>query len=108
MNLQEIFIINMKRFRTGKKMTQGKLAELCNTDTAYIGQIETARRFPSIKYIERIAKALDVKAYELFKEQESDEAINARLQQEFKNELVTIIDRITTTFDIQPSELFKE
>ena len=67
MNLQTIFISNMKRFRKQKHITQEKLAEMCETDTCYIGQIETFRRFPSIQLIEKISNALEVEAWILFK-----------------------------------------
>jgi transcriptional regulator with XRE-family HTH domain len=43
-----------------------KLAELCNTATSYIGEIEIGRRFPSLKLIEKIAGALNVEPYEFF------------------------------------------
>lgn len=66
MDLQDIFIYNMKRLRREKNITQEQLAERCETDTAYIGQIETKKRFPSIKFIEKIAAALEVDSYILF------------------------------------------
>jgi transcriptional regulator with XRE-family HTH domain len=43
-----------------------KLAELCDTATSYIGEIEIGRRFPSLKLIEKIAGALNVEPYEFF------------------------------------------
>ena len=54
MDLQDTFISNLKRFRKEQNMTQEKLAELCKTDTSYIGQIETKKRFPSLSFVERI------------------------------------------------------
>ncbi len=67
MDLQDIFISNLKSIRKQKHITQEKLAELCSTETAYIGQIETRKRFPSISFIEKIAAALKIDAYLLFK-----------------------------------------
>jgi len=72
MSLQENFINNLRRIRKDKKITQEKLAELCQTETSYIGQIEIGKRFPSITLIEKIAVALDVPAYVLFKENKSN------------------------------------
>ena len=43
-----------------------KLAELCDTSPNYIAEIEIGRRFPSLKLIEKIAKALNVEPYRLF------------------------------------------
>jgi len=42
------------------------LAEMCNTSTSYIGQIEIGNRFPSLDLIEKIAIALEIKPHLLF------------------------------------------
>jgi transcriptional regulator with XRE-family HTH domain len=44
-----------------------QLAELCDSSTGYIGEIESGKRFPSVKMIERIAKALKIESYFLFR-----------------------------------------
>jgi transcriptional regulator with XRE-family HTH domain len=44
-----------------------QLAELCDSSTGYIGEIESGKRFPSVNMIERLAKALDIESYFLFK-----------------------------------------
>jgi transcriptional regulator with XRE-family HTH domain len=44
-----------------------RLAELCDSSTGYIGEIESGKRFPSVNMIERIAKALNIESYFLFK-----------------------------------------
>lgn len=80
MNLQTIFISNMKKIRKQKHITQEKLAEMCGTDTCYIGQIETFRRFPSIPLIEKIASALGVEAWVLFKNEETTKYENQKLE----------------------------
>lgn len=66
MDLQSVFIENMKKYRKQARLTQEKLAELCGTDYRYIGQIETGRRRPSLEYVERIAVALNVAPHTLF------------------------------------------
>jgi transcriptional regulator with XRE-family HTH domain len=66
MGLKKIFIVNLKKFRKIEGISQMKLAELCDTDVSYIGQIEIGRRFPSIEMIERIAGALKLAPYRLF------------------------------------------
>ncbi|MDR0600508.1 MAG: helix-turn-helix domain-containing protein, partial [Treponema sp.] len=45
---------------------QMKLAEMCDTVTSYIGEIEIERKFPSIDMAEKIAGALGVHAYTMF------------------------------------------
>jgi transcriptional regulator with XRE-family HTH domain len=44
-----------------------QLAELCDSSTGYIGEIESGKRFPSVSMIERIAGALNIESYFLFK-----------------------------------------
>lgn len=100
MNLQTIFISNMKRFRKQKHITQEKLAEMCETDTCYIGQIETFRRFPSIQLIEKISNALEVEPWVLFKNDETKEYETERLEkinlikEKLSNEFDKIISKI--------------
>lgn len=68
MDLQDVFISNLKRIRKERHVTQEKLADMCGTDTSYIGQIEIKKRFPSLHMIEKIASALQTYPYVLFKD----------------------------------------
>jgi transcriptional regulator with XRE-family HTH domain len=52
-----------------------RLAELCDTATNYIGEIEIGRRFPSLKLIEKIGQVLRVEPYIFFIE-ESDKTLS--------------------------------
>ena len=92
MTLQEVFIGNLKRIRKEKKITQEKLAELCETDACYIGQIETLRRFPSINMIEKFADALEIEPYELFKDSGTHNSV--KRQQKIRNILNTEFDKM--------------
>jgi transcriptional regulator with XRE-family HTH domain len=82
MDLKQIFIVNLKKFRAKKGISQMKLAEMCDTATNYIGEIEIGRRFPSLKLIEKISQALEVEPYRFFLEEtdktyhELDDLIN--------------------------------
>ena len=92
MNLQDVFISNLKTIRKERQITQEKLAELCNTDTAYIEQIETKKRFPSISLIEKIATALNVEPYRLFKNNSSTKTEEFEKINVLKNEFISLID----------------
>ena len=48
-----------------------KLAEMCDTATSYIGEIEIGRRFPSLALIEKIGRVLEIEPYRFFMD-ESD------------------------------------
>ena len=80
-----------------------KLAEMCDTATSYIGEIEIGRRFPSLKLIEKISKVLGVEPYRFFmgeisnSQGELDEIINslANLPDGIR---LNIINRISVGF----------
>ncbi|GHU79383.1 transcriptional regulator [Spirochaetia bacterium] len=82
MDLKQVFIYNMRKFRNAREISQMKLAELCETAPNYIGEIEIGRRFPSLKLIEKISQALEIEPYRFFMEnsdknyRELDEAID--------------------------------
>ena len=67
MTIQELFINNLKAYRKLRRISQTKLADLCNSSTGYIGEIESGKRFPSVNMIERIANALQIESWHLFK-----------------------------------------
>jgi len=68
-----------------------KLAELCDTGQNYIGEIEIGRRFPSLKLIEKMGKALNIEPYRFF----IDET------QEYKTELDEMVNLISKLPDQQ-------
>jgi len=60
------FGLKVRQNRLKKKLSQEKLAELANLHRTYISQIESGKRNISLKNIEKIAKALNIKVKELF------------------------------------------
>jgi len=85
--IQAVFSENMRKYRKKAKLTQEKLAELCDTDHRYIGQLETGIRCPSLEYVERIAMALKIAPYRLFfseSDKESEEHMALRKEQKQK------------------------
>ena len=94
MALQETFVSNMKRLRKEKGITQERLAELCGTDTCYISQIETLRRFPSIQLIEKLADALGVDAGVLFTSKNTGMQVSEK--EKIKGELVKEFEKMLT------------
>lgn len=61
-----------------------KLAELCDSSTGYIGQIEIGNKFPSVEMIEKISSALSIKPYMLFMD-ESDQDSSVEAMSSIKN-----------------------
>jgi transcriptional regulator with XRE-family HTH domain len=91
MNLKQLFVVNLKRFRKEEGLSQEALAERCNVSANHIGQIEMGRHFASIEMIERIAAVLKVEPYRLFKDESGAEGDKAR---ETKDFLAGLPDRI--------------
>jgi transcriptional regulator with XRE-family HTH domain len=76
MSLRDIFIQNLKKIRKSQGLSQMKLAEKCDTAASYIGEIEIGRKFPSVEMVEKIAGALKVEPYLLFREDRSKSSAN--------------------------------
>ena len=60
------FVLNMKKYRKKRQLSQMKLAEILDTSTSYIGEIEINSRVPSMEMVEKIAKALEIEPFRLF------------------------------------------
>ena len=68
MDIVKVFGSNLKKYRTQKGMSQEKFAEACGLHRTYISDIECFRRSISLENIQRIADALKIETYLLFKE----------------------------------------
>ncbi len=55
----------LKELRTQKKISQEKLAELCDLDRTYISLLERGLRQPTIGTLFKLALALDLEAYQI-------------------------------------------
>jgi len=65
-NIKEIFAANLKENRRKKGLTQEKLAEKADISLRYIAMLELGKSFPSGEMLEKLAKALDIQAFQLF------------------------------------------
>jgi len=65
----------LKKYRKILGISQAALAEKANCSTTFIGNIEINKRFPSPKYIDRLAMALGVKPADMFAEEDDSEAL---------------------------------
>jgi transcriptional regulator with XRE-family HTH domain len=68
MDILKVFGTNLKKYRTEKKLSQEKFAELCDLHRTYISDIECFRRSISLENIQKIADALEIETYKLFVE----------------------------------------
>jgi transcriptional regulator with XRE-family HTH domain len=58
---------NIKRIRTAKKMTQGDLCRKLKLDRAYMSNIESGNKNPTLETLTKLAKALDISVSEILK-----------------------------------------
>ena len=65
-HLKSVLAQNIRTRRKTLGLTQEALAEKVDTVSTYIAMIESEKRTPSFKMIERIAEALKIEAPELF------------------------------------------
>jgi transcriptional regulator with XRE-family HTH domain len=90
-DLKKILASNMKFYRNQRGLSQEKLAEIVNTATNYIALIETEKRFPSLKMLERIAKGLDVDTTELFSLNPIKITVKKNLQAKILSDITQIL-----------------
>ena len=69
MDIIKVFGNNVRKYRTEKKISQEKFAELCGLHRTYISDIECFRRSISLDNIQKIANALEIETYKLFVEE---------------------------------------
>ena len=69
LSLVKIFSQNLKTARKNAGISQEELASVCGLHRTYIGAVERGERNISIKNIEKISVALNVKASFLLEEQ---------------------------------------
>ncbi len=87
MNTKELLGLKVKEFRKQKKFTQEQLSEMVGVDNGYISKLEVGQNFPSLKTLEKIAKALDVELYELFHYTDIKD-------KNFKDEIIKIYEKL--------------
>ncbi len=65
-NIAKVVGQRIRNYRTKKKFSQEKLAELCGCHPTYIGQLERGEKNATLESIEKIATALDISLSKLF------------------------------------------
>jgi len=66
MDLDRLFVLNLKKWRKNMGLSQKTLAQRCNAAHSYIRQIESGRGHPSFIFIGKLADALNIEPYQLF------------------------------------------
>ena len=66
-DIKKLLGSNIKKIRKARGLTQEKLAEMVEISPPNISYIETGKFAPSIETLQKIARALNVEPYELYK-----------------------------------------
>ena len=66
MSLLSIFASNLKRYRTGRGLSQEEFADIAGLHRTYISAIEREKRSIALDNIEKISIALGIDPYLLF------------------------------------------
>lgn len=61
---------NIRYYRTQANMTQEELAEKSEVSWSYLSAIESGSKSPSLRFIMKMAAALDIELYQFFRERE--------------------------------------
>ena len=69
-DLRNLLSQNIKRFRQRKGLSQVKLAEKVDISTNYLSEVETGKGWISPYSLVKLANALEIEVYELFKPKE--------------------------------------
>lgn len=69
--LRQLFSVNIKKYRNRRDWTQATLAKEIGVSTNFIYDIENGKKWVSPLTLVKLAEALDIGVYELFKPEEA-------------------------------------
>lgn len=69
MEILRVFGTNLKKYREEKNISQEKFAEMAGLHRTYISDVERFQRSISLNNVQKIADALEIETYRLFKEE---------------------------------------
>jgi len=102
MELHQLFIQNLKRWRKAIGISQKELADKCGTSHSYIRQLESGNGNPSFLFIGKIANALQIEPYQLFYDEtvKSNKSARIKFMESAQKKLVISIENeVQNAFD---------
>lgn len=72
MDILKVFGTNLRKYREEKNISQEKFAEMAGLHRTYISDVERFQRSISLGNVQKIADALEIETYLLFKEEAND------------------------------------
>jgi transcriptional regulator with XRE-family HTH domain len=99
--LQELFVQNLRSYRTQAGYTQTQFSILLNVSPNYLNAVENGKNFPSPVVIQNILDVLHLLPYQLFLEQPAmyDKHDHAGKTKRIQQELVQVKQRLVHDID---------
>ena len=72
MDILKVFGTNLRKYREERNISQEKFAEMSGLHRTYISDVERFQRSISLGNVQKIADALGIETYLLFKEETND------------------------------------
>jgi len=90
-NIKEILAANLRENRRKKGLTQEKLAEMADISLRYLAMLELGKNFPSGEMVEKLAKALDIQAFQLFNPTATTEGALLHLEKSIMSNIEQVV-----------------
>ncbi|GHT76900.1 hypothetical protein FACS1894124_8780 [Spirochaetia bacterium] len=116
--LRRILSDNIKKFRARRAWSQFNLAEKCDLSTNFLADIEARNTWVSGLTLSKLAKALEIEAYELLKPDKGDFILEKHsesdaLMEKFMKDLSIAVQEsvekavthVKTQYEISPNEI---
>jgi transcriptional regulator with XRE-family HTH domain len=81
-HLQQVFINNIRFYRTKANFTQVEFAEEIGLSPNYLNAVENGRNFPSADSLQKMCDVLKISPYQLFLEQPEITKFNNKTEQQ--------------------------
>jgi transcriptional regulator with XRE-family HTH domain len=102
-SIKEIFAANLKYNRRKKGLTQEKLAEMADMSLRYLAMFELGNGFPSGEMLEKLSKALDIQAFQLFYPSSTPEGAMLFLEQFILANIEKVLSTVLKQSENTPS-----
>lgn len=89
--IRDILAVNIKENRRKNGFSQERLAEKAGISTPFIAMIEVSRKFPTPEVLDKIAKALNIKTWELFAVSPDPEDIMEQLHKSIVKDINKVV-----------------
>ena len=99
MELEQLFVYNLKKWRKERGISQKELAERCKAAHSYIRQIESRKGHPSFVFIEKLAHASNIEPYQLFYDETTAASKKSYRPENLESIRSNFIKNVSTEFD---------